>query len=295
MRTHPRWRLPDFTSTNGEKYPSSRNDRGKDPLLVETPRVGTQFLLDHDHRWVSAICLLFLFLLFFFFLLLLLYGIARNAQTSTTTQHEIVSFVCSIQNVGERRTEESLEMNMERLQPQLSYQPLFPTPRQVQWRLLLGSLFNSAPWPYVCYTCLFFSMNWLNHVLSNREGVLNRNLTLDTTPNRCQRVLLLVWPPTDVFWKELSDLKVSLCTNLSGKKPSRWTWAIQSFKELSLGAVHRWSLGIPHDELVEDPIFLDAENPIYNYKTIAPSKSCGTCFNGHKIFVQICATKVFTL
>lgn len=85
---------------------------------------------------------------------------------------------------------------------------------------------------------LFFSMNWLNHVLSNREEVLNRNLTLDATANRCQRVLLLVWPPIDVFWKELSDLKVSLCTNMSGKKPSRWTLAIQSFKELWLGAVH---------------------------------------------------------
>lgn len=128
----------------------------------------------------------------FLFVVVTVWNSSKCTQTSTTTQHEIVSFVCSIQNVGERRPEESLEMNMERFQPQLSYKPLFPTPRQVQWRLLLGSLFNSAPWPYVCYTCLLFSMNWLNHVLSLREGVLNRNLTLDTTANRCQRVLLLV-------------------------------------------------------------------------------------------------------
>lgn len=192
----------------------------------------------------------------FLFVVVTVWNSSKCTQTSTTTQHEIVSFVCSIQNVGERRPEESLEMNMERFQPQLSYKPLFPTPRQVQWRLLLGSLFNSAPWPYVCYTCLLFSMNWLNHVLSLREGVLNRNLTLDTTANRCQRVLLLVWPPTDSILQSCQTWKfryAQICQvkNLhDGRGPSK----VLKSCHLALFIA---------DELVEDPMFLfDAENPI---------------------------------
>lgn len=70
------------------------------------------------------------------------------------------------------------------------------------------------------------------------------------------------------YSSELSDLKVSLCTNLSGKKPSRWTWAIQSFKELSLGAVHRWWTSR------RSYVFVRCRK---SYHTIAPSKSCETC------------------
>ena len=264
MRTHPRWRLPDFTSTNGEEYPSSRNDRGKDRLLAETPCVGTHFLLNHDHQWVSAICLLFLFLLFFFFLLLLLYGIVRNAQTSTASQHEIVSFVCSIQNVGERRPEESLEMNMERLQPQLSYQPPGKSSGgcySAHYSTVhLGHMF-AIYMPFISQW-----IGWIMSCLSERKYLIGTwHLTLlqiDVREFCCLFDLPLM------FSSELSDLKVSLCTNLSGKKPSRWTWAIQSFKELSLSAVHRWWTSR------RSYVFVRCWK---SYHTIAPSKSCETC------------------